>query len=95
MPLKLPKALIRRRSSGNILDNVEEPPVEHSFRVLDRHEVEDHAFSGGLDLKKKNARWALGSPVYDKDDYLQEHDLSHRLVSSESFLVGLLWLTDV
>lgn len=35
MPIKLPKGFTRRKSSGNVLDEVESPP-QPSFRVFER-----------------------------------------------------------
>lgn len=35
MPIKLPKGFTRRKSSGNVLDEVESPP-QSSFRVFER-----------------------------------------------------------
>jgi hypothetical protein len=35
MPIKLPKGFARRKSSGNVLDEVEQAP-ESSFRVFER-----------------------------------------------------------
>lgn len=49
MPIKLPKSLARRRSSGNALEEFENPP-EPSFRVFER--PSDKSFDGGNSLKR-------------------------------------------
>ena len=57
MPIKIPKGFARRKSSGNVLGEVENPP-EPSFRVIDRSELASRSFDGGQALKRKS----LGRP---------------------------------
>jgi hypothetical protein len=49
MPIKLPKTFPRRKSSGNALEEVENPP-EPSFRVFER--PAHKSFDGGNSLKR-------------------------------------------
>lgn len=54
MPMKLPKGFQRRKSSGNALEEVFNPPAgggDGSFRVLDRPAREGKPFDGGITLK--------------------------------------------
>ncbi|KAL2866778.1 uncharacterized protein BJX67DRAFT_372450 [Aspergillus lucknowensis] len=46
MPIKLPKGFARRKSSGNALEEVENPP-QSSFRVFERPSAERKSFSDG------------------------------------------------
>lgn len=48
MPIKLPKGFARRKSSGNVLDELEQTP-ESSFRVFERPDgpQKGKTFSGG------------------------------------------------
>ncbi|KKK15513.1 hypothetical protein P175DRAFT_0441323 [Aspergillus ochraceoroseus IBT 24754] len=46
MPIKLPKGFARRKSSGNALEESENPP-QPSFRVFERPSVERKSFSDG------------------------------------------------
>ncbi|KAL1968475.1 hypothetical protein VTN77DRAFT_1685 [Rasamsonia byssochlamydoides] len=50
MPIKLPKGFTRRKSSGNALEEVENPP-EPSFRVLERPGGGARSFESGPALK--------------------------------------------
>lgn len=50
MPIKLPKGFQRRKSSGNALEEVQNPPVS-SFKVLSRTPSEGKSFDGGVSLK--------------------------------------------
>ena len=36
MPIKLPKGFQRRKSSGNALEEVQNPPASSTFRVIER-----------------------------------------------------------
>jgi hypothetical protein len=51
MPIKLPKGFTRRKSSGNALDEVENPP-EPSFRVFERPGGGSRSFETGSTLKE-------------------------------------------
>ncbi|KAK4935821.1 hypothetical protein LTR10_023186 [Elasticomyces elasticus] len=58
MPIKLPKGFQRRKSSGNALDEVQNPPVS-SFKVLGRTPSEGKSFDGGVSLR-------MGGPMVPK-----------------------------
>ena len=58
MPIKIPKSFARRKTSGNVLEEVENPP-EPSFRVIERSEVASRSFDGGHALKRRS----LGRPL--------------------------------
>ncbi|KAL2046009.1 hypothetical protein N7G274_001456 [Stereocaulon virgatum] len=57
MPIKIPKGFQRRKSSGNALEDLPNPP-EPSFRVFERPQG-TKSFDGGNNLK----RMSLGRPV--------------------------------
>jgi len=50
MPIKLPKGFQRRKSSGNALEEVQNPPVS-SFKVLSSTPSEGKSFDGGVSLR--------------------------------------------
>ncbi|MCJ1310927.1 hypothetical protein MMC25_004595 [Agyrium rufum] len=54
MPIKLPKGFNRRRSSGNALDEVPNPPAtaQPSFRVFERRPSGSKSFDGGNNLQQ-------------------------------------------
>ena len=52
MPIKIPKGFQRRRSSGNALEELPNPP-EPSFRVFERPEA-SKSFDGGNNLKRSS-----------------------------------------
>ncbi|KAF9883196.1 hypothetical protein FE257_003883 [Aspergillus nanangensis] len=52
MPIKLPKGFARRKSSGNALEEVENPP-QSSFRVFERPSVDRKSVSDGNLLSKR------------------------------------------
>ncbi|MCJ1380988.1 hypothetical protein MMC17_004097 [Xylographa soralifera] len=60
MPIKLPKGFARRKSSGNALEEVPNPP-QPSFRVFERPEYGSKSFDGGNNLK----RISVGRPLSD------------------------------
>ncbi|MCJ1399692.1 hypothetical protein MMC11_002894 [Xylographa trunciseda] len=60
MPIKLPKGFPRRKSSGNALEEVQNPP-QPSFRVFERPEYGSKSFDGGNNLK----RISVGRPLSD------------------------------
>ena len=83
MPIKLPKAFPRRKSSGNALEELTNPPVEPSFRVFDR--ADQKSFDGGNTLK----RMSQGRPLsaghnLENTHYLNEanSNLNNRYVTS-------------
>ena len=57
MPIKIPKGFQRRKSAGNALEELPNPP-EPSFRVFERP-PEPQSFDGGNNLK----RMSLGRPL--------------------------------
>ncbi|KAI4260345.1 MAG: hypothetical protein LQ352_000318 [Teloschistes flavicans] len=80
MPIKLPKPFPRRKSSGNALDELTNPPTEPSFRVFNRV---DHrkSFDGGNALKRMSqARPLSAGHNLENTLYLDTHNpnLSNR-----------------
>lgn len=53
MPIKLPKGFQRRKSSGNTLDELQNPPSS-SFRVIERP-GNDKSFDGGAAIRSAGA----------------------------------------
>lgn len=53
MPIKFPKGFQRRKSSGNALEEVRNPP-EPSFKVFERPTFGNKSFDGGNALRKLN-----------------------------------------
>lgn len=69
MPIKIPKGFARRKSSGNVLGEVENPP-EPSFRVIERSELASRSLDGGLALKRRSlARPLSAGPDVDTHSY--------------------------
>ncbi|KAL8703280.1 MAG: hypothetical protein Q9201_003521 [Fulgogasparrea decipioides] len=73
MPIKLPKAFPRRKSSGNALEELTNPPNEPSFRVFERPDRK--SFDGGNTLK----RMSQGRPLsaghnLENSHYLDENN---------------------
>lgn len=62
MPIKLPKGFSRRKSSGTVLEEVENPP-EPSFRVFERPAGGSKSFDGGIALKRMSQGRPLSSPI--------------------------------
>ncbi|EXJ81367.1 hypothetical protein A1O3_07658 [Capronia epimyces CBS 606.96] len=74
MPIKLPKGFQRRKSSGNALEEVRNPPDSHSsFRVLDRPGSKGKSFDGGITMRMASAG-APRPPPKDHEDH-EEDDL--------------------
>ncbi|KAL9586798.1 MAG: hypothetical protein Q9212_000684 [Teloschistes hypoglaucus] len=74
MPIKLPKAFPRRKSSGNALEELTNPPTEPSFRVFNRV---DHrkSFDGGNSLKRMSqARPLSAGHNLENTLYLDAHN---------------------
>lgn len=69
MPIKLPKGFQRRKSSGNALEEVRNPP-ESSFRVLERPGSNRKSFDGGLTMRMASA----GPPKPPPKDQLAHED---------------------
>ena len=49
MPIKLPKGFSRRKSSGNGLEEITNPPEQSTFRVFER--PNSRSFDGATTLK--------------------------------------------
>ncbi|KIW88017.1 uncharacterized protein Z519_11127 [Cladophialophora bantiana CBS 173.52] len=72
MPIKLPKGFQRRKSSGNALDEVRNPPGESSsFRVLERPASKEKSFDGGRHLKTA----ATGAPPPPPKDHFDHEEV--------------------
>ncbi|MCJ1478006.1 hypothetical protein MMC13_006681 [Lambiella insularis] len=63
MPIKLPKGFPRRKSSGNALEEVTNPP-QPSFRVFERPPGGSKSFDGGNSLKLTNQARPLSEGQY-------------------------------
>ncbi|KAI9704245.1 MAG: hypothetical protein M1836_007106 [Candelina mexicana] len=61
MPIKIPKGFGRRKSSGNALEEVENPP-EPSFRVFERPQGGSKSFDGVNKLNRLSGGRPLSSP---------------------------------
>ena len=68
MPIKLPKAFPRRKSSGHVLEEVENPP-EPSFRVFER--PSHKSFDGGNSLKRMSQARPL-SAGYRSEEHIYD-----------------------
>ncbi|KAL6716336.1 hypothetical protein ACLMJK_005902 [Lecanora helva] len=66
MPIKLPKGLQKRRSSGNALDELPNPP-EPSFRVFERPEEGAKSFDGGYNAKRTSHGRPLSAGQFQED----------------------------
>lgn len=69
MPIKLPKSLGRRKSSGNALEELQNPP-EPSFRVFER--PNNKSFDGGNSLKRMSQARPLSAGHLDGDIYVDD-----------------------
>lgn len=69
MPIKLPKGFPRRKSSGNALEELQNPP-QPSFRVFERPSSAGKSFDGGNTLK----RMSQGRPL-SASQYLENYEL--------------------
>lgn len=67
MPIKLPKSFARRKSSGNALEEVENPP-EPSFRVFERPASGSKSFDGSHTVKRMGEAHPSHSPTEDHDN---------------------------
>ncbi|KAE8349172.1 hypothetical protein BDV28DRAFT_141750 [Aspergillus coremiiformis] len=67
MPIKLPKGFARRKSSGNALEEVENPP-QQSFRVFERPSVEKKSYSEGNILAKRLSDGQRFYPTTEESD---------------------------
>ncbi|RAH40804.1 uncharacterized protein BO95DRAFT_436357 [Aspergillus brunneoviolaceus CBS 621.78] len=64
MPIKLPKGFARRKSSGNALEEVENPP-QSSFKVFERPSADKKSSSDGNLMSK---RLSEGQPLYSPSE---------------------------
>ncbi len=67
MPIKLPKGFQRRRSSGNALEELPNPP-EPSFRVFERPEG-IKSFDGGKNHDRTSHARPLSAGQFGKDHH--------------------------
>ena len=68
MPIKLPKSLARRKSSGNALEELENPP-QPSFRVFER--PSNKSFDGGSSLKRMSQARPLSAGHLEENIYVE------------------------
>ena len=54
MPIKLPKSFHRRKSSGNALEEVPNPPQQSTFRVFERNPDGSKSFEASPVFKRTN-----------------------------------------
>jgi hypothetical protein len=74
MPIKLPKGFARRKSSGNALEEVENPP-QQSFRVFERPSVDKKSYSeGNLLANRLSDGQRFYPPAEDSDNIFAEVD---------------------
>jgi hypothetical protein len=83
MPIKLPKGFPRRKSSGNALEEVQNPPGQSTFRVFERPGAGGKASDAGQNLRASTESKPL-PPLkrsFEADDDLfsyQKPDLANR-----------------
>lgn len=65
MPIKLPKGFSRRKSSGQILEEVQNPP-QPSFRVFER--PPSKSFDGGVALKRMSQGRPLSAGQFQEEN---------------------------
>ncbi|KAF7184644.1 hypothetical protein CNMCM7691_005956 [Aspergillus felis] len=69
MPIKLPKGFTRRKSSGNALEEVENPPPQPSFRVFERPSADRKSLSeGNIFSKRATGGQVLYTPTEEDDN---------------------------
>ena len=89
MPIKFSKGFIRRKSAGNVLEEVENPP-EPSFRVFERRGGHSKSFDGSTALNNG----IVNRPSTDDPDNifagLQKPRAKSRYVSCPFGFVGYL-----
>ena len=73
MPIKLPKGFQRRKSSGNALNEVLNPP-EPSFRVFERPRGAGKSFDSGHALRKVDGAVGGGAIAPGRPGYNDEED---------------------
>ncbi|KAL2821030.1 hypothetical protein BJX63DRAFT_427712 [Aspergillus granulosus] len=67
MPIKLPKGFARRKSSGNALEDLENPP-QSSFRVFERPSAERSSFSDGNLMAQRSGEGRTSYSPPEEDD---------------------------
>jgi hypothetical protein len=68
MPIKLPRGFTRRKSSGNALEEVENPP-QPSFRVFERPSADQKSLSeGNIFSKRSTGGQVLYTPTEEDDN---------------------------
>ena len=70
MPIKLPKGFPRRKSSGNALEELQNPP-QPSFRVFERPSTSSKSFDGGNTLKRMSLGRPLSEGQYEEDNLFE------------------------
>ena len=70
---KFPKAFARRKSSANVLDDLEAPVAEKSFKVFERADTGSKSFDGGVKLAK------AGSPGRTRNSQLDTENIFENL----------------
>ena len=83
MPIKLPKSLARRKSSGNALDELENPPEQQSFRVFER--PSNKSFDGGNSLKRMSQARPLSAGHLEDQIYI---DSRNNINTSNRYVIG-------
>lgn len=83
MPIKLPKGFQRRKSSGNALEEVQNPPGQSTFRVFERPSTGGKSYNAGQNLRASTESKPLPPPKrsFEEDDDLfspQKSDLTNR-----------------
>lgn len=76
MPIKLPKSFARRKSSGNVLEDVEAP--QSSFRVFERPGPQRSMTDGAALSKHHSEGSAVPSALDDSDNMFAERPLDKR-----------------
>ena len=71
MPIKLPKGFPRRKSAGNALEEVPNPP-EPSFRVFERPRSGGKSFDGGHAFKRMSEARPLSEGQFVKGQSFED-----------------------
>ncbi|KAL2855039.1 hypothetical protein BJX68DRAFT_20523 [Aspergillus pseudodeflectus] len=89
MPIKLPKGFARRKSSGNALEELENPP-QSSFRVFERPSTERSSFSDGnlMTQKAGDGRPSYSPPEEDDNIFARSDGPAVRNLTGGNTLEG-------
>ncbi|KAL3451317.1 hypothetical protein BJX65DRAFT_240093 [Aspergillus insuetus] len=89
MPIKLPKGFARRKSSGNALEELENPP-QSSFRVFERPSAERSSFSDGnlMTQKAGDGRPSYSPPEEDDNIFARSDSPAVRNLTGGNTLEG-------